>query len=99
MKFWFAIVTDAIWEFIKVCSTPLKKSVVELPGFDDMSGWTTEMFVVDVLRHARPATKKKDIWSVRGLNILYCDGHAAPGNVLDAYNAIYSPGVNSTRDK
>jgi prepilin-type N-terminal cleavage/methylation domain-containing protein len=91
------IVTDAIWEFIKVCSTPLKRSTVELPGYDSTTGWPSELFVVDPLRHAKPGTPKKAVWSTKSLSILYCDGHAAPGSVIDAYNAIYSPGRDSTK--
>ena len=52
-------------------------------------------FWVDARRHAKPGTKKKASYaSVKGFNMLFADGHAAPVSVKEAWNAIHNPGQN-----
>jgi prepilin-type N-terminal cleavage/methylation domain-containing protein/prepilin-type processing-associated H-X9-DG protein len=59
-------------------------------------------FTVDALRHARPprnlsaATRRASV-KIAGMNLLYCDGHAATVNVMQAWNAIHNPGNDRTR--
>ncbi len=55
------------------------------------------MFYVDARRHAKPNTTKKESYgSVRGMNMLFADGHAQPVNVREAWNAIHNPGQDRT---
>jgi prepilin-type processing-associated H-X9-DG protein len=52
----------------------------------------TRDFVVNAIRHARPGTTKRQAYKVKGMNILYADGHAGPVTVGEAWNAIHNPG-------
>jgi prepilin-type N-terminal cleavage/methylation domain-containing protein/prepilin-type processing-associated H-X9-DG protein len=53
-------------------------------------------FMVNPLRHAKPfpASRFPPVASlkVRGMNMLFADGHAAPVSVTEAFNAIHNPG-------
>jgi prepilin-type N-terminal cleavage/methylation domain-containing protein/prepilin-type processing-associated H-X9-DG protein len=59
-------------------------------------------FSVNCLRHARPprdlstATRRASL-KVKGMNMLFCDGHAGTVNALQAWNAIHNPGSDRTR--
>jgi prepilin-type N-terminal cleavage/methylation domain-containing protein/prepilin-type processing-associated H-X9-DG protein len=57
----------------------------------------TNMFYVDARRHAKPNTTKKQTYgNVRGMNMLFADGHAQPVSVKEAWDAIHNPGQNRT---
>ena len=88
------IVTDATVEFIKTPGT-FKRSTITFAPYDALA-WNPTDFYVEA-RHMKPGTGKKGIWSIKALNILYCDGHAAPGTVEDAWNAIVNPGSDKTQ--
>ena len=90
------IVTDSTVEFIKIPSPPMQWSTVTIAPYDALA-WNTTDFYVDGARHAKPGTRKKGVMTGKFMNILYCDGHAAGGSVVDAYNAIHNPGRNSTK--
>jgi prepilin-type processing-associated H-X9-DG protein len=82
--------------------------VVNVPGFSayDYSsvltgGWQpgpasdpytngTLAFYVDASRHLKPGTKGTD--RVRGMNMLFCDGHVVPVSVREAWTAITGKG-------
>jgi prepilin-type N-terminal cleavage/methylation domain-containing protein/prepilin-type processing-associated H-X9-DG protein len=49
-------------------------------------------FQIDAARHLRPGASRQQILTSKGLNMLFCDGHAASVSVLDAWNAIHNPG-------
>jgi prepilin-type N-terminal cleavage/methylation domain-containing protein/prepilin-type processing-associated H-X9-DG protein len=51
-------------------------------------------FYVDSIRHAKPGTPKSTSAQIKGMNMLFCDGHAEMVSVLDAWNAIHNPGEN-----
>ena len=89
------LVADAVVEFIKTPGT-FSRATIEIPPYDAMSPWTAPQFYVDSARHAKPGTAKKNIFKARGVNILYCDGHAGSGSVQDAWNAIHNPGQDRT---
>ena len=57
--------------------------------FDDVK-WGA--FYVDGRRHMKPSATKLQTYNDRGLNMLFCDGHAAPVSVKEAWNAIHNPG-------
>jgi prepilin-type processing-associated H-X9-DG protein len=59
-------------------------------------------FTVNALRHTRPprdmsATTRRRSLKIQGMNMLFCDGHAAPVSVEEAWNAIHNPGKNLVR--
>jgi prepilin-type N-terminal cleavage/methylation domain-containing protein/prepilin-type processing-associated H-X9-DG protein len=49
-------------------------------------------FYVDSTRHLKPNTKKSVAYQTAGVNMLFCDGHAATVSPKDAWNAIHNPG-------
>jgi prepilin-type N-terminal cleavage/methylation domain-containing protein/prepilin-type processing-associated H-X9-DG protein len=50
-------------------------------------------FYVDARRHASNKVSKQQAYgSVKGFNMLFCDGHATAVSVKDAWNAIHNPG-------
>jgi prepilin-type processing-associated H-X9-DG protein len=52
-------------------------------------------FYVDARRHVGPkVTKQQSYSSVKGFNMLFCDGHASPVSVREAWNAIHNPGMD-----
>jgi len=53
---------------------------------------------VDATRHAKPGTTKEQSYGNPGFNMLFCDGHASPVSVRDAWNAINNPGQNRATD-
>jgi prepilin-type N-terminal cleavage/methylation domain-containing protein/prepilin-type processing-associated H-X9-DG protein len=53
-------------------------------------------FQIDSTRHAKPgASKMSSYKSGRYANALFCDGHASPVSVAEAWNAIVNPGRNT----
>jgi prepilin-type N-terminal cleavage/methylation domain-containing protein/prepilin-type processing-associated H-X9-DG protein len=56
----------------------------------------TGTFYVDATRHLKSTTTKAQTWNQKGLNMLFCDGHAEPLSVKDAWNAIHNPGSDQT---
>ena len=55
-------------------------------------------FYVDATRHLKPGVTKRQAWNQKGLNMLFCDGHAEPVSVKEAWNAIVNPGADGTTD-
>jgi len=54
-------------------------------------------FYIDGRRHAGTKTTKQQAFtSTKGVNMLFCDGHAASVTVKEAWNAIHNPGQDKT---
>jgi prepilin-type N-terminal cleavage/methylation domain-containing protein/prepilin-type processing-associated H-X9-DG protein len=56
------------------------------------SGIPTGCFFVDASRHLKPGTTKAQAYRMKGINMLFCDGHAMPVSPPEAWNAIHNPG-------
>ena len=56
------------------------------------SGIPANTFYVDVSRHLKPGVTKDQAYSQRGINMLFCDGHASPVSPPEAWDAIHNPG-------
>jgi prepilin-type N-terminal cleavage/methylation domain-containing protein/prepilin-type processing-associated H-X9-DG protein len=50
-------------------------------------------FYVDAKRHLKPSATKTQSYNEKGLNMLFCDGHATSVSVREAWNAIHNPGT------
>src|SRR5439155_14648703 len=62
-------------------------SITQWQPYDGITGSPGgTAFYVDARRHAR-TTQKKDS-GIKGMNMLFCDGHAAPVSVQEAWQAI-----------
>jgi prepilin-type N-terminal cleavage/methylation domain-containing protein/prepilin-type processing-associated H-X9-DG protein len=77
--------------------------VVQTPGsitsasrwfpYDPVNASDSSLFYVDGNRHGLIGTSKADSYAKeRGLNVLFCDGHADKLNVREAWNAVHNPG-------
>jgi prepilin-type N-terminal cleavage/methylation domain-containing protein/prepilin-type processing-associated H-X9-DG protein len=51
-------------------------------------------FWIDGSRHAPPGVTKQQTWNKPYTNALFCDGHAQPVSVREAWQAIVNPGGN-----
>jgi prepilin-type processing-associated H-X9-DG protein len=49
-------------------------------------------FYVDAKRHLKRGTSKAEAYRSKGMNMLFCDGHAASVSPPEAWNAIHNPG-------
>ena len=49
-------------------------------------------FSIDGTRHLKPGAKRDEALNAQGINMLFVDGHVASVNVIQAWNAIASPG-------
>jgi prepilin-type N-terminal cleavage/methylation domain-containing protein/prepilin-type processing-associated H-X9-DG protein len=79
--------------------------ILQVPAWSSITNWqpfaltgSTVMYV-DSTRHLKPGVTKRFTVDQRGINMLFCDGHAAPVSLREAYNAIRNPGVNTTAGK
>ena len=52
---------------------------------------------VDALTLTKSITNQQST-RVQSMNMLFCDGHAAPVSVKEAWNAIHNPGTNMAAD-
>jgi prepilin-type processing-associated H-X9-DG protein len=66
-------------------------------------GWDPHShFTVNSLRHTKPPSDLKPLTrrrylNVAGMNMLFCDGHAEPVTLAQAWNSIHNPGSDRTR--
>ena len=60
------------------------------PTFVDLNG---SRFVIDGCRHLKNGSAKATALNVKGVNALFCDGHAVTVSVQEAYSAIKNPGT------
>jgi prepilin-type processing-associated H-X9-DG protein len=77
--------------------------ILQAPAWASITNWQPfqlsggTVFYVDSTRHLRPSTKKEATLGSKGINMLFCDGHAKPVNVKEAWNATRGGGINSIR--
>ena len=90
------LVADSITHILEVPDT-LSLSTSRWQPFDGGSaGYVPGGVNVDSTRHARPGTTKQMSANNRYMNMLFCDGHATPVSVKEAWNAIHNPGEDKT---
>jgi prepilin-type N-terminal cleavage/methylation domain-containing protein/prepilin-type processing-associated H-X9-DG protein len=63
-------------------------------GMFSKTGIPAGCLYVDASRHLKPGTTKKQAYTQRGINMLFCDGHANAVSPPEAWNAIHNPGTN-----
>jgi prepilin-type processing-associated H-X9-DG protein len=59
------------------------------------TNWVNAQFTIDGSRHGRPGITKEESYRTKSMNALFCDGHAEPVSVKEAWQAIVSPGANT----
>jgi prepilin-type processing-associated H-X9-DG protein len=66
-------------------------------GFQPYSiGVAGNYLYIDATRHLKPGRSINQARRERGVNVLFCDGHASPATPAECWNAIASPGQDST---
>lgn len=91
------LLADSMTHILEAPAT-ITKSTIWQPFHPKGLPYEPGMFTFDAKRHGKAKTTKEQTWNGRFANMLFCDGHAAPVNVREAYNAIRNPGSNSTPD-
>jgi prepilin-type N-terminal cleavage/methylation domain-containing protein/prepilin-type processing-associated H-X9-DG protein len=93
-----ALLTDSISHTTKIMPTfsPTSKMMPWDFGPGDSPPVPLEVNQLDASRHLKPGATKAQAWSQKGMNMLFCDGHAEPVSVKDAWNAIHNPGNDQT---
>ena len=89
------LVCDSEIEFIYTPPTFQKSTVLFQPY--DPANFGTPNFWVDGARHLKPGAKKSVAMNSKGINALFCDGHATAVSVPEAWNAISNPGSDNTK--
>lgn len=86
-----ALLVDAITHVINV-PQEFNLSTTKWSPVDPMSGWDGSYYQVDALRHAKRNIGKEPSARTKGMNALFCDGHADTVTVVEAYMAMRDPG-------
>jgi prepilin-type N-terminal cleavage/methylation domain-containing protein/prepilin-type processing-associated H-X9-DG protein len=89
------LVCDSDIEFIYTPPTFSRATVLFQPY--DAANFGAPNFWVDGARHLKPGTKKSVAMNAKGINTLFCDGHAASLSVPEAWNAISNPGADNAK--
>jgi prepilin-type N-terminal cleavage/methylation domain-containing protein/prepilin-type processing-associated H-X9-DG protein len=86
------LVADAIFHILQTTQPPFDLATGKWMPFDAVTSSTPKAFFVDGNRHGPPSSTKAQSYTEPMLNMLFCDGHAQPVSVQQAYNAIVKPG-------
>jgi prepilin-type N-terminal cleavage/methylation domain-containing protein/prepilin-type processing-associated H-X9-DG protein len=93
------LICDSTIEYLQVPSTiKLSGPVGTVVEFQPYDVWTSfdPTFGVDGARHAKRGTPKSGVLKgMKSFNALFCDGHASPVSIGEAWNAIRNPGKNN----
>jgi prepilin-type processing-associated H-X9-DG protein len=91
------LIADSQWDIIWLSASPSGFSMSKTrfqPYY--APGFTAPGIIVDA-RHVRRGSSRQVAVNTPSLNMLFCDGHAAPVTPPQAYDAIHNPGqVNHT---
>ena len=89
-----ALVADSIFDIVAVNANVTRSNIIFQP-------YTTAAFGVGLItvdsRHQKPGTTKQTAMNSKGVNVLYCDGHAAQASPIDIVNAIKNPGADNVQ--
>lgn len=85
------LVADSITHIIGLSNQPFSLSKTAFQPYDAIA-YPTYYIFIDAARHLKPGTSKAEAVKRKGLNMLFCDGHATPVSPAEAQNAIRNPG-------
>ena len=92
------LVADAITHIIQIPST-FGPSNALMPwdyGPNTTTSIPATALYVDAGRHLKGSATKTQGYNSKGLNMLFCDGHATSVSPPEAWNAIHNPGADQT---
>jgi prepilin-type N-terminal cleavage/methylation domain-containing protein/prepilin-type processing-associated H-X9-DG protein len=85
------LVADAVAHILGSSAPPFSSTVGKWQPFDPIAAVAGYIYL-DGNRHGAPNTTKTQSYNKPCLNMLFCDGHASPVSVKQAWNAIHNPG-------
>jgi prepilin-type N-terminal cleavage/methylation domain-containing protein/prepilin-type processing-associated H-X9-DG protein len=85
------LVADAVTHILGTSGPPFDSTVGKWQPYDPIAAVAGYIYL-DGNRHGAPNTTKKQSYNKPCLNMLFCDGHAQPVSVKQAWNAIHNPG-------
>jgi prepilin-type N-terminal cleavage/methylation domain-containing protein/prepilin-type processing-associated H-X9-DG protein len=90
------LICDSIWHIIQTPGTISSAANIWSPDpkISYGSSIPANTFYVDV-RHGNPNATHLEQYNSPGLNVLFCDGHAATVSVRQAWNAVRNPGQDT----
>jgi prepilin-type N-terminal cleavage/methylation domain-containing protein/prepilin-type processing-associated H-X9-DG protein len=87
-----ALIADSQLDILGVNATITKSNIQFAPY--NLAAFGTGIITVDS-RHQKPGTTRQTAINNKFVNVLYCDGHAAPATPVEIVNAIKNPGADS----
>lgn len=88
------LLADSVTHIIMVSDTAFSRTRTRFQPFDAVDPNLTPAIYIDAARHARPGSTKRQVMDQKTINGLFCDGHVSAISVIEAHNAIRSPGKN-----
>ena len=88
------LVADSQIEFIYAPLSFFRSTALFQPY--DPANFGAPNFWIDS-RHMKPGTAKRAALGIKSVNTLFCDGHASPLSVPEAWNAIVNPGADNVK--
>jgi prepilin-type N-terminal cleavage/methylation domain-containing protein/prepilin-type processing-associated H-X9-DG protein len=85
------LVADSRWDIIQLSNRYFDNTTMFWPYDPSFTSASSPIVSVDA-RHAKRGTPKVAAANSPSLNMLFCDGHAAPVSAGDAQRAVRSPG-------
>ena len=89
------LVADAVAHILGSSAPPFNATVGKWQPFDPISAVAGYIYL-DGNRHGPPSATKQQTFDKPCLNMLFFDGHAQAVSVRQAWNAIHSPGADTT---
>ena len=85
------LIADSQWDIIYINGVqPMTKQILKFEPFFNHA-FATGQLTVDA-RHMKSNVSWQGAMGVKGLNLLFCDGHASSVTPVEAYNAFHNPG-------
>lgn len=85
------LIADAVTHIIGLSNQDFSFKNTAFQPYNSIS-YPTYYIFIDGARHLKPGTSKVEANKRKGLNMLFCDGHASPVTPAEAQNAIRCPG-------
>ena len=89
-----ALIADSQLDIIGVNATITKSNIQFAPY--TLAAFGTGIITVDS-RHQKAGTTRQTAINNKFVNVLYCDGHAAPATPVEIVNAIKNPGADNVQ--
>jgi prepilin-type processing-associated H-X9-DG protein len=83
------LVMDSSVEFVSASGGGIKTFSRGTTIFAPFAGATN---FIDGARHLKRGATRQQALNERGVNVLYCDGHAAEASIIEAWMSIRDPG-------